>query len=251
MELRRSRRTLAPGIFLLVVGVLLLLSGRTGETSSSASGSVFAGIALVVGGVFVARAFKPFRFRIGADGLTLRCNGINRLVRWEEIDTVVLTQPACDDSTVATQLLLIPANGTDLGVSMAYRSPADGRACTMILELNEVKESPDQLAEALARFGEGRFTDARQLRQRQIWSPAFTSGMRGYDKNEVDQLIQQGHDALASGQASKCYEARAEIDNARETLTVALRGYDRQQVDVFLSSLSAELADRQSGEQPK
>ena len=85
MELRKSRRSPLPGIFSLVVGVFLLVCGLTDRPFRSVGVLVFGGIALVAGGALVVHALKPFRFHIGAEGLTLRLRHLNRLVRWEEI----------------------------------------------------------------------------------------------------------------------------------------------------------------------
>ncbi|WBB56697.1 DivIVA domain-containing protein [Verrucosispora sp. WMMD573] len=88
MELRRNRRSLAPGVLLLAFGLSLLLG------SPGMGTSIFASAALLTGGWITARSLRPFRFRIGPDGLDLRVAGLNRLASWAEINTIVLGQPA-------------------------------------------------------------------------------------------------------------------------------------------------------------
>ena len=253
VELRKSRRSLLQGTFSLVVGVFLLVYGRTDSPIRLIGVVVFAGISLLAGGALVVNALKPFRFHIGAEGLTLRLPRINRLVRWDEIGAIILDQPgprSRGSGTQAPQLLLVPADGSDLSIPSTHRSPLDDRACLVLLQLNHVKESPEQVAETLARFGGSRSTDVRQLRRARISSPDFTVALRGYDRSRVDELVRRGQDALISDRALQ-REVKAEIENARGTLPIALRGYDREQVDSFLSALSAELASGHAGGHPE
>ncbi|MEW2381471.1 hypothetical protein AB0873_05175 [Micromonospora sp. NPDC047707] len=72
-------------------------------------------------------------------------------------------------------------------------------------------------------------------------TPTFTSGLRGYDKRRVDELIGRCVDALNSDQASRIEQAKTELDRERGKLPLALRGYDRGQVDGMLERLSAVL----------
>lgn len=184
--------------------------------------------------------------------LTLRLNGIKRLVLWDEIEAIVLDQPRPDlhgNRPPAPHLLLLPANGFDLGAPLTHRDPTGGRACLVLLELDAVKDSPEQVAEALARFGGSRFVDARQLRRDRFSSPDFTVTLRGYDMDRVDELIRRGQDALISGRVLERHEVKAEIEKACGTLPIVLREYDCGQVDSFLEELSAELASWQDGEQ--
>ena len=75
------------------------------------------GLSLLLGGGLVAIGLRPFRFHIGVQGLTLRLAGINRLVPWAAIDAIVIEQPEPGRSSrnPAPRLLLVPAEGVDLG----------------------------------------------------------------------------------------------------------------------------------------
>ncbi|WFE44774.1 DivIVA domain-containing protein [Verrucosispora sp. WMMD1129] len=244
MELRRNRRSLAPGVLLLAFGVSLLLG------SPGMGASVFAGAALLTGGWITARSLRPFRFRIGPDGLDLRVAGLNRLVPWAEIDTIVLGQPAraAAAGPATPSLLLVPGVGSTIDRPLVGRSPVDDRPALVLLSLADVRESADEVAAELNRISGGRFTDARQdraeLREGQpgvVSEPVFDTALRGYEKRMVDDLVRRGLDALASGTAAQRQAVRAELDG--RTLEVALRGYDMGQVDAYLERLSAALAN--------
>ncbi len=74
--------------------------------------------------------------------------------------------------------------------------------------------------------------------------PVFTATLRGYDKLRVDELVGRCEEALGSGEVSRIGQAKAELDEGRFALPVALNGYHREQVDEFLERLSALLAQR-------
>jgi DivIVA domain-containing protein len=66
-------------------------------------------------------------------------------------------------------------------------------------------------------------------------SPGFAVVLRGYDVEQVDNLIEMLQDAARSGDPQRRAEARAGLDNV--TLRTAMRGYDREQVDGYLRTL--------------
>jgi hypothetical protein len=253
VELRKSRRLLLAGAFSIVLGAFILLCGRADGAVRMTLKLLVGGSMVVTGGAFVVSELKPFRFHIGTDGLTLRLNGINRLVRWDEIDAVILdlTKPSLvgDNKHPYHHVLLVPADGVDLGIPLTHRSPVDDRPCLVLLDLRDVRDSPEQVAQALAQFGGGRFTDARRRRADRFGSPDFTVVLRGYDPARVDELIRRGRDALTSSSTLERHGVKAEIEGARGKLPIVARGYDRDQVDSFLSALSTELAIWDSGEQ--
>jgi DivIVA domain-containing protein len=70
--------------------------------------------------------------------------------------------------------------------------------------------------------------------------PEFTVVLRGYDRAEVDFLIDRVDGALAAGNPTFRVMVARELRTAR--LPVAVRGYDRAQVDDFLTRTAAMLA---------
>ncbi|GIJ79251.1 DivIVA domain-containing protein [Micromonospora phaseoli] len=238
MELRRNRRSLALGVLLLAFGGSLL----PGVDSAGIGTWIFVGAALLTGGWITARSLRPFRFRIAAEGLDLKVAGLNRLVSWAEIDAIVLGQ-AADAGTPSPSLLLVPA-GSTIDRPLAGRSPVDGRAALVLLDLADVRQSADEVAAELTRVSGGRFTDARQRRPEGLDEPVFDSALRGYDKRMVDSLVLRGLAARTAGSTAQRQAIRAELDRTGTTLTVALRGYHMGQVDDYLERLSAALADK-------
>ncbi|HEX5543408.1 MAG TPA: hypothetical protein VFX60_17955 [Micromonospora sp.] len=71
VELRKSRRLLNMGIFLLVGGALLLLCGRTDGLARLIGVLILGGFGILTGGALVVAALKPFRFHIGTEGFQL------------------------------------------------------------------------------------------------------------------------------------------------------------------------------------
>ncbi len=235
MKLRRSRPPLVNRLLFLTIGAVVLRSLVPSPTLTW----ILSGVVLVTVGVVVVDRLKPFRFHIGADGLDLRVAGLNRLVPWAEIDAIVLDQPAPTAGGNSPSLLLVPATTSTIDRPLSDRSPVDGRAGLVLIDLDRVQQPADEVAAALARFGGSRFVDLRQHRHDE---PSFEVALRGYDKRQVDDLVQRCEDALASGRASQRHEVKAELDRARGTIEVALRGYNCAQVDRYLDRMSAALA---------
>lgn len=239
MELHRRRGVPVVGVVFLVLGLYLLSAGAA---NSSIVRLIAGALFLLASGLHLFDRLKPFRFHIGADGLRLRSAGINGLVPWKAIDAVVLEQPAPSSAkrNPHPRLLLVPTEGADLGVPLQHRSPVDGRACAASLSFDEVKESPEQVAQALAQHGGGRYTDTRAS-QRFDGPPEFDVVLRGYDQTQVDDLLRRGLEALDSADDQQRSALREEIET--RSLPTAMRGYDRYQVDSFLRMLSAQLGN--------
>ncbi|MFJ8577226.1 DivIVA domain-containing protein [Micromonospora sp. NPDC093277] len=206
---------------------------------------VLGAFGLLMGGTLAFTGVRPFRFHIGTEGLTVRQPGLNRRVPWTEIDALILDQPLptlAGNKAPSAVLLLVPASGSTVDRPLTHRSPVDDRPCFVLLELNDVREPSSEVAAALANYGGSRFTDFRQLTRQRFDSPDFTIGLRGYDPAQVNRLIKEGQEALASDVMLKRLGAKAEIERARKSLPAAMRGYDRMQVDAFLDELSGALA---------
>jgi hypothetical protein len=234
VELHRSRGTLPLAIICLAAGVMVLAFAVEGSVLRLL---VALGVVLIAGGVLVG-ALRPFRFEIGPEGLQVRRPGLRGTYRWEQFDALAVDE--------AGRLVGVPGTGFPPGARTSARHPRDGRPAVELLDLGQVRESPDEVVAALTRWSGGRFTDARTV---SAGGPAtagfvFTIGLRGYDVGEVDRLVGRAQDALAQGGPAERRAARAAIEQARAAgLLVGLRGYDTGQVDAALEALCAALTD--------
>jgi DivIVA domain-containing protein len=241
VEFTRRRSSLALGVSVLAVSVaLLLLALATGMLWML----VVAALGLLIGIPLGVDALRPLRFHIGDAGLTVRHNRTDRLVSWPEVAAVILDEPTPtpDDTGPAPRLLLVPVDPAGFGLPSTSRDPLAGRPYLVLLDLAEVRESPDEVAGALTRFAGDRFTDVRRLVQEALGRPDFIVALRGYEIGPVEDLIRRGRLALVGPDQQRRTEVGGEIEAALGTLPVALRGYDRSQVDTFLRELATRLA---------
>jgi hypothetical protein len=227
------------------VGLVMLLVGLLPRPAGGLFLVIFGALSLVVGAMVVRRERKPFRFGIGAEGLMLGVPGIQRLVPWTAIEALVLDQPLPklhDRSTRSgPYLVLLPAQGSDLLGGWPERTLSDGRTGRLVLELDDVRQSREQIAAALRVHSGGRFADALREAQARIDGHAFGTVPQGYDPAVVDGLVRQAGAALGSGAYVTRIGARARIDNA--AIPVVDRGYDREQVDTALRTIAEQLAE--------
>ncbi|WP_435206695.1 hypothetical protein [Micromonospora sp. bgisy143] len=203
--------------------------------------------AIALGAVALVSALRPFRFGIHADGLSIRRPGLRREFRWAEVDTVVLDEPPRRDGyPTPPRLLLVPVQALPRELVTA-RHPLDGRPAIELLVLDQVRERPEQVSEALNRHAGERFVDLLARRRAAFAVPDLTVGLRGYAMDGVDRLLRRGQDALLSGDAAARQAARGEIEKAtRAGLPIANRGYSTYQTDTVLDALLAALSDQQS-----
>ncbi|WP_076473419.1 hypothetical protein [Micromonospora avicenniae] len=244
MELRRIRGSLVLPVVCVLGGVALLVVPREGALLRN----LVAVGAVALGGLALLGAFRPFRFGIGPEGLTVRRPGLRRMIRWAEIDALVLDEPPPVEGTPASpRLLAVPAPGHPLGLPGTARHPLDGRAAVELLDLGQVREKPEEVSAALTRYAGGRFTDALACRRAAFAVEEFTIGLRGYRTDQVDELVRRGQEALAWGGEPERESARAKIERVRAGgLTIAMRGYSTFQVDEALLALSTALAGNRS-----
>ncbi|MBM0278359.1 hypothetical protein [Micromonospora tarensis] len=243
MELRRSRGALVLALVCVLGGVVLLALPRDGALLRT----IIAVGAIALGAVALVSALRPFRFGIGAEGLTIRRPGLRRVIRWAEVDALVLDEPPRRDGRPEPpRLLLVPAPGVPMEPVTA-RHPLDGRPAVELLVLDQVREQPEQVAAALTRHAGERFVDLPALRRAAFADPELPAGLRGYQMDRVDQIIRRGQNALVSGDPRTRQAARGEIERACAAgLPVAQRGYGRPQTDTVLDALVTALADHQT-----
>ncbi|WP_341719244.1 DivIVA domain-containing protein [Micromonospora sp. FIMYZ51] len=204
---------------------------------------IIGGVWLLAAGAFVGYQRRSFKFHIGADGLTLRVAGLNRLVPWAEIDTLIL-----DRSQQSTILLLVPAVASTIDRPLTARSPIDGREALLLLDLDRVRQPADEVAAALARFGGNRFVDLRQQ------PPEHPDGEADFDHTDVladlnryADLLRRGQRALESGQAAQRRVVKAEVDAERATLATLPAGHPQARMKKLLDELSATLGEEDGG----
>jgi hypothetical protein len=241
MDLHRSHGLMTGGLLFVAVGAFILVRGLMPVTTAEI---VLGAAAIAIGLGLIGWWRKPLPLsHIGPDGLRVHVGAIRRVIGWAEISAVVIDQPAASHSRTASRphLLLVPAAAdTEFDGLLDGLSPVDSRPCLMLLELEDVRETPTQVTAALAAHAGARFTDMRQVRARRFDAPRFTMVARGYDSAAVDELVRLGQTALATGESMQRSAVRAQIDGAK--IPLSLRGYDRGQVDATFAVLSAELA---------
>ncbi|WP_433222193.1 hypothetical protein ACQP00_22800 [Dactylosporangium sp. CS-047395] len=249
MELRRSRWVLAFGVVFAFVGLVMLLVGLLPRPAGGLFLVIFGALSLATGAMVVRHERKPFRFGIGPEGLMLG----QQLVPWTAIEALVLDQPLPklhDRSTRSgPYLVLLPAQGSDLLSGRPERTLPDGRAGRLVLELDDVRQSREQIAAALRDHSGGRFADALREAQARIGGHEFSTVPQGYDPAVVDGLVRQAAEALGSGEYVKRIGARARIDNA--SIPIVDRGYDREQVDNALRTIAKQVAELLPPEQAR
>ncbi|MEH0827962.1 MULTISPECIES: hypothetical protein [unclassified Micromonospora] len=252
MDLHRSRVGLVIGFVLLPFGFCMVLGGLGGSTLRLIGGLILGGLVMLAGVAGIVEAVRPFRFHIGFDGLTVRTAGLNRLLPWAEVEHLVLYQPPpvlSDKRMPSPLLLLVPAPRSTVDVPLTQRSPLDDRPCLLLLEVHDVREKTDEVADALARYGGSRFTDHRRLVRQRFDSARFPVEARGYDRAAVDAVVRKGQQALRSEEFLGRLGAKAEVELALAELPLVAHGYDRVRVDAFLRDLSAALGRFEEGEE--
>ncbi|GIH16524.1 hypothetical protein [Rugosimonospora africana] len=243
VELHRNPRLLS------TVTSVLLLAAVTGALDVWFLGDRWAHAAVVtaafpvaVWGPWIVRALWPFRFVVGTDGLTVRFRGANLRLPWSEIHAVVLDDPVRRDrAPLWDELLLVPVDGAVLTAGAIRRSPVDGRPCQLLLKSSDVRESAEDVARALIRFGGDRVVNLADLRRRELRTEfrLLRFGI-GYEPYHVQVLVRRAHEALDAGAGPWRQAARAEIESAR--LPRFWQGYSRREVDATLRALSDALS---------
>ena len=252
MDLHRSRVGCVIGLVLLPFGLCTVLSGLDDSTFRLISGLVVGALMLLGGVAGIVEAVRPFRFHISFEGVTVRTAELNRLLPWEEIEHLVLYQPPpvlSEKRMPSPLLLLVPAATSALDVPLTHRSPLDDRPCLVLLEVHDVREKTDQVADALARYGGSRFTDHRQIVRQRFDSADFPIEARGYDRDAVDALVQKGRQALRSEDHLLRLATKVQVERALLELPLVAHGYYRVRVDAFLRDLSAALARFEEGDE--
>jgi len=167
MTLHYRRRLLAAAIW--AAGGLVLVWASQNGYELRLLFIPLGSLALLLFGVLAfAAALYPLRLllrpdplTIGEAGLLVRAAGINGLVPWSAVESVLLAthiDPTSGNRT--TRLVLVPAVGAGLGVPAESAGAGDGRPSVVLLSIEDIREPADRVAEALRRFAGPRFVDA-------------------------------------------------------------------------------------------
>ena len=165
MTLHYRRHLLAAALW-AVGGVVLVWASQNGYELRLLFLPLGSLALLLFGVLAFAAALYPLRLLlrpdpviIGEAGLLVRTAGINGLVPWPAVESVLLaTQVDPTSGNRTTRLVLVPAVGAGLGVPA--ESAGDGRPSVVLLSIEDIREAADQVAEALRRFAGPRFVDA-------------------------------------------------------------------------------------------
>ncbi|WP_249714823.1 hypothetical protein [Rhizomonospora bruguierae] len=164
MTLHRRWSQLFTVALFLVGGPVMIWSAQHGSQLRIlfiplGSGALFAvGAIATVGalwGLYVVSRGAPIT--LDEMGMFPRVSGINRFLPWAAVAAVIL-EPAAEGAG-APRLVLVPAPGVDLGVKAEYRNQVDGRPGVVLLTVDAVRESPEQIVEAFTRYAGSRFVN--------------------------------------------------------------------------------------------
>lgn len=114
------------------------------------------GICAIGGAYALFMAVRPFRFRIDEAGLSLRLSefkGMSSPISWERIEAIIMERTPDG----GRRIVLVPTEDADIGVTPEYANKADGRPSVILVKLDDVKETPDQIASTLRAYAGTRF----------------------------------------------------------------------------------------------
>jgi hypothetical protein len=219
--------------------VMMLLLALLALLNRSIFALIFWTLGALVFGYLTVHEFRSFRFRVTDRGLDIYHAGIRRPMPWSDVDALILEQPVRPSGRIAPpapRLLLVPKAGSGLAEKLDARSPLDDRPARVLLETDDVRQSADDIAAALARYAGDRFTD---VRDRVAPMPDFTMVLRGYDPAAVEALLTRARTADTSADEMDRITIVPEL--LEPDLPVVSRGYDRGQVDAHLAELARRM----------
>jgi hypothetical protein len=83
---------------------------------------------------------------------------LDRALSWSQVDSVILESPSASSANTY-RLVLAPAAGVDLNVPVEYPNKVDGRPSLIIVRLDAVRPTVEEVKQALRRYAGPRFVD--------------------------------------------------------------------------------------------
>ena len=156
--LRSAVLITAAGGLLLAMPALLDLIGREFILGPWLAYGLGAVTALVGLAQIYSTLRHPFRLEAGDSVLIVRSGVLNADIPWESLAAVTVERLHYLDAPAAPHLVLWPAPGVDLGTKARYRRKGEDRAGYPVIQLDELREPPAQVAAVLQKFAGGKFT---------------------------------------------------------------------------------------------
>jgi hypothetical protein len=123
---------------------------------------LLSGVLAVVGASALWESLRPWRFEIGGGGVYVRRAGIDRLIRWSEVDVIVLVRITAPGGGASPQFLLTPKSDT-FDLARGKISPWNDRPSALLLDTASVREPTHVIAAAMAARADGKFHDLRGI----------------------------------------------------------------------------------------
>ncbi|MCP2322140.1 hypothetical protein HDA40_000647 [Hamadaea flava] len=128
----------------------------------------FLGSIAVAGGLaVVVWGFRPAPVVLSDAGLGLRTAGVKTTLPWPQVDALILEPPGGSGGE-AHRLVLVPATGVDLGVPIEYPNKADRRKSLILVKLDGLQPTVDEVKKAARRYAGAKFVDKTVLQRKPV-----------------------------------------------------------------------------------
>lgn len=164
VELHRSKNTrglalkgILIGVGLIAIGTLGLVVKGPGGGAMLVGGWVVGGFVLLVGLVLYAMSFRPFRFAFDDRGLAVTFDGQVFEGSWDHVQAIGIERLRTEEERYGL-VLWVP---DWVPMRNAPTFPPDGdRSGHFLMELDEVRESKEEIALALRQYAGAKFKSA-------------------------------------------------------------------------------------------
>ncbi|TDC89650.1 hypothetical protein E1161_21030 [Saccharopolyspora aridisoli] len=145
-------------IVLASIGTVMLIGGLTGDSDVRIHFIFFAApIGVVAGLVMLIKSLRPMTVRIDERGILIehKVKKVRVALGWQHVAAVSVTRlrKPKDDRSTATYLTVWPQGGYNPGVPQEWMVQQDGWTGYRLLDVDDIRESEDVLAQVLTRYG--------------------------------------------------------------------------------------------------